>query len=336
MGPTGHAYPDSAEVTVLRGYSRCLITTQTSQIEGTQFGQELATRREAAKEYPFGRCPPEFSPLHLIYQHCLPTLERLVPDTSIHDLTLEAFLHQPTYHLTLVRAPGTEDILIEGETTITHAPAFFISPLPASDLPSQCHSLLIYPANTITLSPSTDPSTPLQEIQGAVTTRGGEKMYFKPRVEAREAEFLRELRILSKLNTLNLDSSIRVPKLLGLITSNSTSSIIGILLTLIPGVPLSSPTLHSPTNSSLHTKWLSQLRHIVTQLHANGIVWGDVHPMNIMIDEAMDAWAIDFGGMNNVEFIDDGVRETVEGDWMGVGRVGEWLGRKAGEANGVV
>lgn len=81
----------------------------------------------------------------------------------------------------------------------------------------------------------------------------------------------------------------------------------------------------------MHAKWLSQLQHTVTRIHTEGIVWGDVQPMNIMIDEAMDAWAIDFWGMNNVEFVDDGVRETVEGDWMGVGRVETWLRRKVGK-----
>ena len=45
-------------------------------------------------------------------------------------------------------------------------------------------------------------------------------------------------------------------------------------------------------------------------LHDNDIVWGDVNPMNVVIDEAMDAWVIDFGGNNNVAFVDDEKRET--------------------------
>lgn len=36
--------------------------------------------------------------------------------------------------------------------------------------------------------------------------------------------------------------------------------------------------------------------------------------MNVVIDEAMNAWVIDFGGMNNVEFVDEDKRETIEGD----------------------
>jgi hypothetical protein len=49
-----------------------------------------------------------------------------------------------------------------------------------------------------------------------------------------------------------------------------------------------------------------------------------------MVDEAMDAWAIDFGGMNNVEFVDDELRETMEGHEQGLKRLfREWLPRCA-------
>ena len=48
--------------------------------------------------------------------------------------------------------------------------------------------------------------------------------------------------------------------------------------------------------------------------------------MNVVIDEAMNAWVIDFCGMNNVEFVDDEKRETVEGDKQGIIRLfQEWL-----------
>jgi RIO-like serine/threonine protein kinase len=103
---------------------------------------------------------------------------------------------------------------------------------------------------------------------------------------------------------------------------------IGMLMTLITsskvGTHLRSPGLQRM--SEMHGKWEEQLTAIIKELHAHGIVWGDVHPMNIVIDEAMDAWAVDFGGMNNVEFVDNENRETVEGDWQGIARIfREWL-----------
>lgn len=76
----------------------------------------------------------------------------------------------------------------------------------------------------------------------------------------------------------------------------------------------------------LHKKWEEQVTGIVQELHAFDIVWGDVNPTNVVIDRAMDAWVIDFGGMNNVEFVDEEGRETVEGDRQGVKRLfQEWL-----------
>jgi RIO-like serine/threonine protein kinase len=76
----------------------------------------------------------------------------------------------------------------------------------------------------------------------------------------------------------------------------------------------------------LHKQWEEQLTVIVQELHAHDIVWGDVHPMNVVIDEEMNAWAIDFGGVNNAEFVDDEKRETIEGDWQGITRLfQEWL-----------
>jgi RIO-like serine/threonine protein kinase len=68
------------------------------------------------------------------------------------------------------------------------------------------------------------------------------------------------------------------------------------------------------------------MTEIVEGLHAQGIVWGDVHPMNVVIDEQMDAWAIDFGGMNNVHFVDDANRDTEVGDLQGLRKIfKEWL-----------
>jgi RIO-like serine/threonine protein kinase len=76
--------------------------------------------------------------------------------------------------------------------------------------------------------------------------------------------------------------------------------------------------------------WEEQLTTIVQELHAHDIVWGDVNPFNVMIDEAMNVWAIDFGGMNNVEFVDDELREIMEGDKQGIRRLfRDWLPLRA-------
>jgi RIO-like serine/threonine protein kinase len=102
----------------------------------------------------------------------------------------------------------------------------------------------------------------------------------------------------------------------------------GMLMTLIAS-PVMGTHLQSRDfqgKPKLHERWEKQVTAIVQELHAHGIVWGDVNPMNIVIDKAMDAWVIDFGGMNNVAFVDDDKRETIEGDMQGIMRLfQEWL-----------
>jgi hypothetical protein len=39
------------------------------------------------------------------------------------------------------------------------------------------------------------------------------------------------------------------------------------------------------------------------------------HPTNFVTDEEMDAWMVDFGGMNTAGIVVEGQRETIEGDW---------------------
>lgn len=76
----------------------------------------------------------------------------------------------------------------------------------------------------------------------------------------------------------------------------------------------------------MHKKWYRQVTATVEKLHSHWIVRGDVNPMNITIDDALNAWVIDFGGLNNPEFVDDDKMETSEGDWQGVkGIFEEWL-----------
>jgi hypothetical protein len=62
--------------------------------------------------------------------------------------------------------------------------------------------------------------------------------------------------------------------------------------------------------------------------HSHDLIWGDVNPCNV----AVDAWVIDFGGINNAEFVDDNNTETKYGDWQGVERLfGTWLLNRVGQ-----
>jgi serine/threonine protein kinase len=166
----------------------------------------------------------------------------------------------------------------------------------------------------------------LDSIQGRVVTAKGDLFYFKPRIDLREPDFERELSVLARIDREGLAVRLRVPRLHAVVVSGEKT--IGMLMTLITssglGSHLRSPGLQD--RLELHKRWEEQLVGTVQEPHHHGIVWGDVHPMNILIDEAMNAWAIDFGGMNNVRFVDDEKRETVEGDWQGINRIfQDWL-----------
>ena len=120
-------------------------------------------------------------------------------------------------------------------------------------------------------------------------TAEGVPLYFKPRVEMREPEFERELCTLWCIYKAGLANRFRVPRLHSIVVSGETT--IGLLMTLVTssdiGTHLRSPSLQE--RYELHKRWEEQLTAIVKELHAQDIVWGDVHPMNVVIDEGMNA-----------------------------------------------
>lgn len=62
---------------------------------------------------------------------------------------------------------------------------------------------------------------------------------------------------------------------------------------------------------------------VVKELHLHKIIWGDVNIHNIFVDVNADAWVIDFGGNCNVQFVDEELKETYEGDIQGLRRIFE-------------
>jgi tRNA A-37 threonylcarbamoyl transferase component Bud32 len=180
--------------------------------------------------------------------------------------------------------------------------------------PGPCRAIPRVLAKKTRVAPTRNAEESLNSIQGEVITEHGVATYFKPQMDMRGPEFERELLVLSRMNELDLRPSIRVPNLEGLVASgNNGETTMGMLLTLI----MSEKDLRDSQLQSkieFHEKWKEQVTSMVQELHAHDIVWGDVNPSNVMIGDKTDAWLIDFGGMNNVEFVDEDIRETIEGD----------------------
>ncbi|KAJ8114168.1 hypothetical protein OPT61_g3888 [Boeremia exigua] len=320
LGPMGFVSEEMCHMSALRGVTRLSVTVQFAQVEGTHFGQELMQQIELWKGQEWGMIRDK-PVVNLVWQHCLPLFKQLAPQTALEDLRLENFLQTPNFYIRAVNGAG-DDIRFEGTTQCRYEPVFFTLPIRTSDLPEACDRIPHIKAEDISIAPILRDGESIDAIQGRVVTADGRSYYFKPRVDMREVEFERELQVLLRIRNTGLADQLRVPRLEGIVVSGENT--IGMLINLINGTHLRSS--EHIVRHDLHMRWEVQLKGIVQELHAHDIVWGDVHPMNMMIDTESNAWAIDFGGMNNAEFVDRENRETIEGDWQGLRRTFEdWL-----------
>lgn len=252
-----------------------------------------------------------------VYAQCRHVLDQAPSTTSTVGVTLDRLCAAPRYDLRIVRDGITRNIRVEGADNVSYMPTFDIAPLPIADLPKSCHSVPHIQASTVTIAedPTRAPTTP----QGEVLMADGTRKYFKHRWSYRQPDFAREVDCMARIEGAKIrGGETRIPALVGIVVDKDQA--IGFLMDLIPTSPQGLHLLSEGfwERPELHRKWEKQVTDMVEVLHEHGIVWGDVNPCNVVIDEELNAWIIDFGGMNNVEFIDDAKRETVEGDWQGV------------------
>ncbi|KAH7168451.1 hypothetical protein DER46DRAFT_623910 [Fusarium sp. MPI-SDFR-AT-0072] len=127
-------------------------------------------------------------------------------------------------------------------------------------------------------------------------------------------------------------AAIRVPKLLGLITTPENGNTIGFLVEYIPVSEtwelstLGSIDDVSAVDECRRKKWASQVRDTVGLLHKIGVTWGDGKASKVLIHrEADDAWLIDFGGGWTEGWVDEELSGTVKGDEVAVRKIIEYL-----------
>lgn len=133
---------------------------------------------------------------------------------------------------------------------------------------------------------------------------------------------LKELSAYAKIHAAQLGANVRISRLLGIVKDESTTRIVGLLLSYIE---CNHTTLlcagKGPEHASLRQKWIQQITHSLRELHAHGIVWGDAKPDNILIDKHGDAYLIDFGGGYTDGWVDKQLSNTMEGDLQGLERI---------------
>jgi len=316
-------------IDLIRSNSQFYLNIPLSDVQNTPLGVEffrLAKEFDALERHDM---KAYHRPIDLICSHFLPLFEKLAPPISINSLTLEDYVHGPTYNLHVF---GTEsgDLDVRGAETRLSTPACFIAPQAMSSAPGFLKTITQTQVSDLNLVlPAAESILPMTAGGNAMTADGSIK-YFKPREEAREKEFTREVQILQQIKEKGLaGSQCRLPVLDSLVMADTGEEVvIGILMnTITPsslGCHLQSHGFRNRVD--LHKKWEEQVRSTLRILHESDIVWGDVNPCNVAIDERFDAWIIDFGGLNNAEFVDDDKVETKAGDWQGVDRLfGTWL-----------
>ncbi|KFY48841.1 hypothetical protein V495_00986 [Pseudogymnoascus sp. VKM F-4514 (FW-929)] len=232
---------------------------------------------------------------------------------STHDapreITFGDYYYPETHHLKLL-VSGSE--LSPKATRNRGTMNAFHLMIPSADLPPSPDIPRLKASNLHIIS---DPKWDdyMSEILRRAIIADGSTKFFKPADDKKQ--LLRE--------------DLRIAKMHGIVVSNDGEMTIGLLLDLIP-IPSTGDSLYSYRNSALalehHEKWKQQITDTVEKLHAHGLVWGDVHPGNIVIDTSFDAWVVDFGGGSIVEFVPRKIAGTKVGDWHGVEKVfDEWI-----------
>lgn len=319
----GYVHQETTWVLLIYGRTQFDITVKHKEIEATHFGVRYLALIETQKD------KRPHIPHKYICDYCLPLMEQLAPQTFPQAYTVEDLVHTPIYTLKIVSSDNEDARIICGDSC-SYGPAADLCPMKITDLPTACRAISRFSAKQITI----DKRGSLGNVQGRIKTPEGRAMYFKPREKGRERQFDRELSILNHIKTKALArGEIKLSDLEGIVVSEQEEEYcIGVLINIIPpssqGTDLLSPGLW--TQRELHEKWEQQVKATVKALHAHGIVWGDVNAGNVVIDQSLDAWVIDFGGRNNPMFVDDDKAETLEGDWQGVERLFQmWLPRRS-------
>jgi tRNA A-37 threonylcarbamoyl transferase component Bud32 len=153
----------------------------------------------------------------------------------------------------------------------------------------------------------------------------GKKCWFKPiSIDIDNMVYEREVDTLRRIERAGLYGKIRVPKLNALVVSQVEHSIYGMVLDYVSDTG----SLWDRRNDApvgLRKGWYDEVARMLRLLHAADIVWGDVKPENMLLDEQDDIWLIDFGGGFTYGWVGSEKMETKEGDLQGLAKFKAFL-----------
>ncbi|KAJ6784636.1 hypothetical protein PWT90_04492 [Aphanocladium album] len=135
---------------------------------------------------------------------------------------------------------------------------------------------------------------------------------------------LREVALLGRIAASHgqFREPFRTSRLAGLVVwDDDEGSLMGLLMDFIPGRTLTAELSAGDASLDSRRKWFAQMESTMMQLHAADIIWGDVKPDNVMINDEGDAVLVDFGGGYTPRYIPRSMHETIEGDLMGMRKI---------------
>jgi hypothetical protein len=280
---------DSTFVTATCRGSKFNIEVHTKHLRGTLFQEEYAHLVEKIDEVGQLEDDDDYEAIcDWVLAPCFPHFQEVPPPES-KDITLQAYHYPPTRQLRLVVVNGSLQAKAVRYLKSPHEKARMI---PSRDLPP-FPKIMRIKASEVQIVPSHKNQDPMCDIPERVRTADGTLKFFKPAIQ--QSQLIRELETATRIAEQGLSGKIRISNLHGVAVSQDLKNIIGLLFDLIPSISrnLQDPILRD--DQEKHAKWEKQVEDIIKTLHAHDIVWGDVHPGNV-IDENFDAWVIDFGG----------------------------------------
>ena len=274
---------------------------------------------------------------HLLWKTCASVSEAYANTKPSKPESLQGCIQPPTHHIVLAKDARGEDGVIAkviGDVSsnypwdksrtartnghITNRYSWDIAPVLKQDL-DLGPTVQTFRASELFVNKKAVRAGPMQQVH----TTAESQFFFKPRLDGMAPEFDREASVLSATISCGLDRTLKVSPFNGLVILDN-GLVAGMLFEWLEGSPLAEHLELS--NSSFHKRWQEQVEAIVKESHRHKIVWGDVNVHNIFVDANADAWVVDFGGNCNVEFVDEELKETCEGDIQGMRRIfEEWL-----------
>jgi hypothetical protein len=253
---------------------------------------------------------------------CLSLLETLAPMDKTTPWTLADYCLATTVSLRIVRASSVSDggggvraELVSGRHPM---PACSTSPMPTQALHHLPAMLLRFPASKLLVENEEEKTLRLAPpCRVWAADNDVLPLFFKPCLRDRETEFAREVDMLARIGVARLhEQQINTACMAGVVTTEDGAAVLGVVLLWTRGAArLAAET--AVARVEMHGQWREEVRGIIGVLHERGIVWGDLNPHNILIDDRLAPWVVDFGGECNLEFVDDENRETATGDWQG-------------------